>query len=198
VIALSSANPGEGKTSVISNLAIALARINRRVVLIDGDMRQPRLHEIFKVDNRVGLSDILAGNPLAAIPATKIPNLFLLPSGRGGDEKLLFTPHFRQLLQRLRAEFDMVLIDTPPLLGISDARLISHLADAVILVVAQHTDRDAVRLAQQRLAEDGSFLLGTILNNWNPKTSSNRYGYYSDCYKRYYAKRSGYLSAGKG
>lgn len=189
VLAISSANPGEGKTTVISNLGIALARINRRVLLIDGDMRKPRLHQIFDVDNEVGLSNILTGNLSLAVQATKIPNLFVLPSGRGADEQMVFTGQLRQLIRRLRKEFDMVLFDTPPLLQISDARLISHLADAVVLVVAQHTDRAAIRLAQQRLAEDGSFLLGTILNNWNPKTGSNGYSrYHSDSYKHYYWK----------
>jgi polysaccharide biosynthesis transport protein len=189
VLAISSANPGEGKTTVISNLGIALARINRRVLLIDGDMRKPRLHQIFDVDNEVGLSNILAGNSSLAVQATKIPNLFVLPSGRDADEHLIFTGQLRQLIRRLRKQFDMVLLDTPPLLQISDARLISRLADAVVLVVAQHTHRTAIRVAQQRLAEDGSFLLGTILNNWNPKTGSNGYGrYYSDSYKHYYRK----------
>jgi len=189
VLAISSANSGEGKTTVISNLGIAFARINRRVLLIDGDMRNPRLHQIFDVNNEVGLSNILAGNASLAVQATKIPNLFVLPSGRGADEHLIVTGQLRQLIRRLRKEFDMVLLDTPPLLQVSDARLISHLADAVVLVVAQHTHRTAIRLAQQRLAEDGSFLLGTILNNWNPKTGSNGYSrYYSDSYKHYYWK----------
>jgi len=187
VLAISSANPGEGKTTVISNLAIALARINRRVLLIDGDMRKPRMHHIFDLDNEVGLSNTLAGDSSLAIQATKIPNLFVLPSGSGADEHLVFTAQLRQLVQRLRKDFDMILLDTPPLLQVSDARLMSNLADAVVLVVAQHTDRAAIRLAQQRLADDGSFLLGTILNNWNPKTGSNGYGrYYGESYKRYY------------
>jgi len=181
VISLSSANPGEGKTTVISNLAIALAQANRRVLLVDGDLAKPRLHRVFEVDNSVGLSDALAGRSPIAIRETKIANLFLLPSGRNADETLFFTPHFRQLLSRLKTEFEMILIDTAPLLLVCDARLIGHQADAVILVVAQHTARDAVMLASQRLAEDGTHLLGTILNNWDPKTSiygDREYGAY--------------------
>ena len=179
VIALTSANPGEGKTSVISNLAIALARTNRRVLLIDGDMRRPRLHQIFDVDNSGGLSEILTGDSQVGVQATKIPNLFVLPSGRSADESLPFSAHLRRLVRHFGKTFDMVLIDTPPILKMSDARLISHVADAVVLVVAQHTDRSAVRLARQHLAEDGSFLLGTILNNWNRKTGANGYRHYA-------------------
>src|ERR1043166_5914078 len=186
-IVVSSANPSEGKTTVISNLGIALARTNRRVLLVDGDMRKPRLHDVFEVDNSVGLSDVLAGNASIAVRETKVPNLFLLPSGASADERLLFTSQLRQLLRRLKDEFDMVLIDTPPLLQMSDARLMGNQADAVILVVAQHTDRDAVLMCQQRLAEDGSYLLGTILNNWNPKTSSLGNGHYGEYYKRAYS-----------
>jgi succinoglycan biosynthesis transport protein ExoP len=184
LIAVSSANPGEGKTSVVCNLAIALARIHKRVVLIDGDLRRPRLHDIFQLDNRSGLSDLLAGNGAVTPQATSIPNLYVLPSGNSADEKLLFASQLSHVLRRLGKEFDMVLIDTPPLLKISDARLIGRLADAVILVVAQHTDRDDVRQARRQLLEDGSNLLGTILNNWDPKTSPRGYrGYgYSNRY----------------
>jgi capsular exopolysaccharide synthesis family protein len=186
IIVLSSAKPGEGKTTVTSNLGIALARTNRRVLLIDGDMRKPRLHEVFGVDNRSGLSEVLAGDSSVSAHETRIPNLYVLPSGKRADERLFFTSRFRPLLRRLKTEFDMILIDTPPLLQMPDARLIGHQADAVILVVAQHTDRNAVLLAQQRLTEDGTYLLGTILNNWDPKTSSNG-RHYGDHYKSYYS-----------
>ena len=183
VIVLTSATPGEGKTTVISNLGIALARSNRRVLLIDGDLRRPRLHTIFEeVDNSAGLSELLHGNASVGVQETKIPNLFLLPSGQSADEKLFFTSRVRQLFRRFKSEFDMILVDTPPLLQVSDARLMGHHADAVILVVAQHTDRDAVLMARQRLAEDGSYLLGTILNNWDRRTSSHGFQHYGDYY----------------
>jgi succinoglycan biosynthesis transport protein ExoP len=183
VIVVTSANPGEGKTTVISNLAIALAQVNRRVLLIDADWRKPRLHDIFEIDNAVGLGDALGPDPSAAVRPTKVPNLFLLPSGRGTDERAFFNARLQSLIARLKTEYDMILVDTPPMLRMSEARLMGRQADAVILVVAQHTDRDAVLLAQQRLAEDGIYLLGTILNNWNPKTSVHGDGEYGDYYK---------------
>jgi polysaccharide biosynthesis transport protein len=184
LIALSSAGPQEGKTTVVSNLGIALAQTNQRVLLIDGDTRRPRLHEIFGGDNSVGLCDVLSGKASPALRETQIPNLFLLPSGHSDDKSLLFKPELPALLHRLKAEFDMVLIDTPPMLQIPDARLFGRQVDAVILVVAQHTHRHAVQAASQRLAEDGTVLLGTILNNWNPNHRSLRSlaYYYYDSY----------------
>lgn len=183
-IVVSSANPGEGKTTVISNLAIALAQVNRRVLLIDADWRKPRLHDVFEIDNNVGLEEALSSDPSAAVRPTKVPNLFLLPSGTRTDERLFFNAQLQHMIGRLRKDFDMILIDTPPLLRMSEARMIGRQADAVILVVAQHTDRDAVALAERRLREDGSYLLGTILNNWDPKTSVNGDSAYGDYYYR--------------
>jgi len=186
VIVLTSANPGEGKTTVASNLAVALARVEKRVLLIDGDIRKPRLHDLFGLDNGAGLCEALSTSPAASIKETSIPNLFVLPSGRRthADERIFFTSRLPQLLRRLKTEFDMILIDTPPMLQMSDARLMGNHADAVIVVVAQHTQRDAVLLVQQRLAEDGTRLLGMILNNWNPKDSLRSYR--MDAYRKYY------------
>ena len=184
-IVLSSALPGEGKTTVISNLAIALARVNWRVLLIDGDMRKPRLHDVFGVNNATGFSDFLAGVPNTPIHPTKIPNLFLLPSGRAMDERLFFTAPLRDLLRPLRADFDIILIDTPPVLRMADARLLSHHADGVILVVTQSASREAVLLASQQLHDDGTRLLGTILNNWEPDTDIPGYQEYGSYLKRY-------------
>jgi len=193
VIVVSSANPGEGKTTVISNLAIALAQVNRRVLLIDADWRKPRLHNIFEVDNNIGLQEALSGDPSAAIRPTKFANLFLLPSGIRTDERAFFNAQLQNMIGRLRKDFDMILIDTPPLLRMSEARLIGRQADAVILVVAQHTDREAVAIAQRRLREDGSYLLGTILNNWDPRTSVHGDSEYADYYKAdaYYGSTRG-------
>jgi succinoglycan biosynthesis transport protein ExoP len=186
VLVLTSANPREGKTTVITNLAIALAQANHRVLLIDGDTRRPRLHDIFGLENRAGLSEVLSGKSPLEVRETKIPNLYVLPSGEGDDMSLLFSPDLRTLLKRVKAEFDMILIDSPPMLQMPDARLMGRHADAMILVVAQHTTRDAVGLACQRIAEDGSVLLGTILNNWDAKASMHGYAQQVDHYNQYY------------
>jgi succinoglycan biosynthesis transport protein ExoP len=192
VIVVTSANPAEGKSTVISNLAVALAQVNKRVLLVDGDMRKPRLHEVFGVDKSVGFGEALTGRTAAAVQETKIPNLFLLPSGKAGVAGLnaLFTPQLRSVLRHLKAEFDMILIDTPPMTHMPDARLLGRQADAVILVVAQNTSRDAVGTACQRLHEDGSTLLGTILNNWSPRTGMRGYSEYRAYSKAYHESAS--------
>jgi capsular exopolysaccharide synthesis family protein len=188
VIALTSANPREGKTTVASNLALALAEMGRRVLLIDGDLRKPRLHEIFHVSNEWGLSDLLDGaKPIAGLEATLAgtgySELYVLPAGSVASSisGLLHSPRALELLQRMRQEFDMVLIDTPPMLNMPDARVLGRLADGVILVVrSARTTKETAAAAGQRLVEDGTRLLGTVLNEWDPRKTSRpgyEYGY---------------------
>jgi capsular exopolysaccharide synthesis family protein len=201
VLVLTSASPSEGKTTVTSNLAIALAEINRKTLLIDADMRKPRLHEIFQVPNDRGLSTVLQERTLTeeslqgVVFETAIPNLYVLPTGPSAASGLLYSPVLPELLKRFKKEFDMVLIDTPPMLQMPDARVVGRQADAVVMVVrAGQTTRDAAIAARERLAEDGTRMLGTILNDWNPKQSpngyygsSNGYGYYRGYSNHYYA-----------
>jgi capsular exopolysaccharide synthesis family protein len=188
VIALTSANPQEGKTTVASNLALALAEIGRKVLLIDADLRKPRLHEIFNVSNAWGLSDLLDGTKPpegleAMVAGTVYRDLFVLPAGSAASSisNLLHSPRALDLLQRMRREFDMVIIDTPPMLQMPDARVLGRLADAVILVVrSARTTKETAAAAGQRLAEDGTRLLGTVLNEWDPRKTSHAghdYGY---------------------
>jgi len=186
VILICSAARGEGKTTVVSNLGIALGEINRRVLLIDADMRQPRLNSVFGVPNTWGLSDLLREKgslrdcPLEALAQkTEIQSVYVLSSGPriGNVSSLLHSARMLELLQRLRSEFDFILIDTPPLLGISDTRVLGRLVDAAVLVFrAGKTNRDVALAAKQRLIADGIPVIGTILNAWDLKTM-NRYGY---------------------
>lgn len=186
VIMVSSAIRAEGKTTVVSNLGIALAEINHKVLLIDGDMRKPRLNEVFNLPNDWGLSDLLREKsalrdcPLEAlVKPTEMPELSILTSGPGTNSisNLLYSHRMLELLQRLRSEFDIILIDTPPMLDISDARILGRLVDAAILVFrAGSTSRDAALAAKRRLTDDGIPVLGTILNAWDVK-SGPYYGY---------------------
>jgi polysaccharide biosynthesis transport protein len=188
-IAFSSANSGEGKTTVTANLGITLAHAGRRVLLIDADLRKRRLHRIFEVNSTPGIIEALNGGSPPAVRETKIANLFVLPSGKGAADKMLFfSSKLHELLETLKTEFDMMLIDTPPLLQVADARLICSQADRTVLVIAQHTPRETALLARQYLADDGSHLLGTVLNNWDPKTSLHAYPSYPKYYKSYYSE----------
>ncbi len=196
VIVVSSAAPQEGKTTVCANLAVALAEIQQRVLLIDADVRKPRLHNIFGVDNDKGLVDLLRRSETVTAPlnghvhVTRVPNLSVMTSGSSaaGDPRLLYSRRLAELIKLVCEEYDMVLIDTPPMLTMPDARVVARHGDAVLLVArASQTSRDSLRDAYQRFLEDGTAVLGTVLNDWNPKRS-NRYGYYRyyDKYKHYY------------
>ncbi|MEZ5401937.1 MAG: polysaccharide biosynthesis tyrosine autokinase [Bryobacteraceae bacterium] len=187
VILVTSVDRGEGKSTTVSNLGIALAEINQRVLLLDADLRKPHLHKIFNLPNAWGLSNLLRerislkDSPIEAlVKPTDIENLYLLPSGPGtvSIANLLYSNRMAELIDRLRGEFDTVIIDTPPMLYLSDARVLGRLADGAILVLrAGKTTRDAAMIAKQRLNDDGIHILGTVLNGWNPK-DKNRYGYY--------------------
>ncbi|HEY6943763.1 MAG TPA: polysaccharide biosynthesis tyrosine autokinase [Candidatus Acidoferrum sp.] len=186
VVVLTSPGMGDGKTTVACNLSIAIAEIGRRVLLIDGDLRRPRLHKVFGMTNTWGLSDVLLANtPLDSVPIshfvrqTEVSGLSVLPGGGCGvtPTNLFYSRRMSSLLKRLRREFDMVVIDAPPMIHLADARVLGRLADGVILVVrAGQTTTESARFAIQRFAEDGTRVLGTVLNSWDPKTSGS-YGY---------------------
>lgn len=190
VLLVTSASRGEGKSTTVSNLGISLAEIDHKILLIDADMRKPRLHYLFDLSNSWGLSDLLREKtdlrscPIEALARpTQVANLWVLPSGPGtlSISNLLYSERMAELLQRFETEFHTIIIDTPPMLAISDARVLGRLADGAILVVrAGQTTRDAALSAKDRLDEDGIPVLGTILNGWDLK-SKTRYlhqGYY--------------------
>lgn len=195
-IVITSAFPQEGKSSVVSNLAAAIAAINRSVLVIDGDMRRPWQHRIFGSPNEVGLTDLLikptsltlnGSRNHPAVFATDVPGLDLVPSGRGSvaPSNILHSPRLEELLKWARLTYDFVLIDTPPLVQLPDARLMARLSDGVVLVIdSGSTERDAATAAVEQLRQDGANLVGAILNRWNPKTSD--YGYYSERYYESY------------
>ena len=189
VIVITSASREEGKTTVASNLALALAEIGQpvlmqSVLLIDGDLRMPRLHEIFGVPNRWGLTDLLEGKTPpngceGMVFKTGFRNLRLLPSGSSVDTAaLLYSPRALAFLNRMRQEFQTIIIDTPPMLHMPDARILGRFADGVILVVrSAQTMRETAVAARKRLTEDGTWVLGTILNQWDPRNYNYVYGH---------------------
>jgi polysaccharide biosynthesis transport protein len=195
-VVLTSANASDGKTTVTTNLAIAMAEVRGNVLVIDADLRRPRLHDLFGISNERGLADLLKDPGLSdeaiakSIQQTRVPGLSVLPSGAPTltAANLLHSPNLNELFVKLKTQFDMVLIDTPPMLQMADARLVGRVSDAVVLVArAGQTTRDAILAAYQRFSEDRIRVLGTILNDWDPKHSpAGYYGYYRTDYQNHY------------
>jgi len=171
VILVTSARRGEGKTTTSACLAqVAAAHSKKKVVVVDCDLRKPRLHHLFGVSQRVGLADALTSLvPLSSIVKnTELSNLRLVTSGRGiGVPTGLFESSvFKDIIGELRANFDFVIVDTAPVLPVSDAFLISGHCDGVLLVVmAGRTPVEVVARAGSLLSEGGANLLGAVINN---------------------------------
>ena len=189
---VSSPSAGEGKTTIVSNLGVALSKSKLRVVVVDGDLRRPNLHRAFGMSNTYGLRNILRGEvdlektrTENLVRVTALPNISIIPAGEGTEDsvELLHSSNFGFLLSRLKEEFDIVLIDAPPLLHMADARILAKQSDGAILIFrAGSTTRDQAIVARDLIDNDGVRLIGTILNDFDP----NRVGqgnYYSSYYR---------------
>jgi len=202
-IVITSPCPSEGKSMIASNLAIALAATGQRVLLIDGDMWKPGLHKVFAVQNDAGFADLLgnAGGIQERLSElthqTEVPGLFILPSGRHVPEtaNLLHSGAVSEVLGLASRMYDSVVIDSPPMLEFSDARVLGRCADGLIVVArVGATTREAAVAVRNRLLEDGVPVLGTILNDWDPRSSPD--GYYGS-YKDYGKTYEEYTSPGE-
>jgi len=202
-IVVTSAGPGEGKTTTAVNLAHVMARAGDRTLLLDGDMRRPRIHKIFGVDSaKMGLSSYLVGEARLEdiIFPTQVPMLSILPAGivPPNPVELLNSPRLAELFERLGAMFDRVIIDTPPVIAVTDPAIMSRMADAVILTVhGGRAHRDVVKRGIETLTNVGGQVMGIILNNVNIYRASY-YDYYYYSYYRYaYGYRYGYYAYGQ-
>ena len=173
-LVVTSATPGEGKTLTAANLAVTLAYDGLRVLLVDCDIRRPRVHGMFRVPRAPGLMEMLTttakpgASPPQAIRETPIAGLFVLTCGAlpSNAANLLSGTRMRMLLQELREQFDMIVLDTPPVLATADAGIVASLTDGVLLVVrAGATDRNAAQRACQHLGNVGARVIGTVLND---------------------------------
>jgi capsular exopolysaccharide synthesis family protein len=197
-VVVTSAGPGEGKSLVASNLAVALAQAGQRVLLIDADMRRPRVHEIFGGEQEPGLSNVLAGNAKTseAVRKGKTSNLWLMPAGHipPNPAELLGSKRYSDFITSLAPHFDWVLLDTPPVMVVADGSIVANQASGVIFVVrADHTSRHAVRAAVEQLEAANAHLIGSVLNGVD--LVRNPY-YYSAYYRKEYSRY--YVSAGAG
>ncbi|MBI3405417.1 MAG: polysaccharide biosynthesis tyrosine autokinase, partial [Acidobacteria bacterium] len=191
VILITSGQPREGKTTTALNLAITLAQRGDRVVLIDSDLRRPRVHRAFQLSNQIGLSSYLAGaSTVDQIPKAvpRIPNLFVITAGPTppNPAELLSSESVVALFGELRRQFDFVVLDSPPAITVADAMILAAHADGVILVAhGGVTTRDSLRHARKLLAGSNARMLGVVLNNVDMRSADYKY-YYSYYYGDYY------------
>lgn len=194
-ILVTSTGPGEGKSVVSTNIAVALAHSSLRVLLIDGDMRRPRTHEFFGVKREPGLSNVLVGKAKAseAVRRTGVPNLWLLPSGKlpPNPAELLGSTRFREFMQSLHEHFDWVIIDSPPVMAVTDPGVLAHTALGVVFVVgSEMTNKLRARAALEKLDAARPNYLGAILNKADVRANPYFYArHYSKEYQKYYTKQ---------
>jgi capsular exopolysaccharide synthesis family protein len=193
-IVVTSTGPGEGKSMVASNLAISLAQAGQRVLLIDADMRKPKAHEIFELPQEPGLSNLLVGNAKAseAVRKSGVGNLWIIASGHvpPNPAELLGSQRFKDFLASLKDHFDWVVIDSPPVMAVTDAALVAHGASGVVFVVgAEMTSRHAAKTAVDQLRRAHAHFVGAVLNRVDLQRNSYYYSqYYRKEYSDYYQK----------
>jgi capsular exopolysaccharide synthesis family protein len=194
---ISSANPGEGKTSTAANLAVAIAQGGRSVVLVDADLRKPAIHRVFQLPNSVGMTSLLLDEGLAVEEALHtaegIPGLEILTSGPlpPNPAEILESRRMDHLLESLSSRSDFVIIDTPPLLVVVDAAVLAKSAQGTLLIFdSGHTRVDSARRAIQSLSRVGVKPLGGVINRLDRERVGAYYYYYAyrDRYGEYYGR----------
>lgn len=189
-ILITSAGPGEGKTTVAANLGVALAQAGKKTLLFDTDLRRPALHKMFGIDDAVGLTSLLMGEEAfgQAIQATKQPNLYLLPTGPlpSNPSELLGSKKMKELVASLEPNFDLILFDSPPATLAADASVLATLVDGVLLVIKVGAQpAQVLRRVKEQLETVKAHLIGAILNRVDFKRDGYYYGYYYKYYHRY-------------
>ena len=193
-ILLTSATPNEGKSTTISNLGVVMAQAGHKVVLLDCDFRNPTQHKIFGLPNK-GLSNCIATGEdvMSILQESKVPGLYVLTSGpiAPNPSEILGSQAFVDVLNRMKEAFDYVLVDTPPIMPVTDAAVVASKVDGVIMLVASGSISPQIaKEAKTRLQQAGAHLLGVVLNKVDVGAGHYGYGY---GYGYYYY----YGSAGK-
>jgi len=191
-LVITSASPGEGKTTIAANLAVVMAQAGRQVVLVDADMRRPVQHKVFEMRRSPGLADALLApelNLLAYLQPGPLPNLHILTCGQEvpNPAELLGSRRMQDLIQRLQEDADLIVIDSPPVLAVTDAQVLGRLAQGVLLVVdANTTSRNEVIRAADAMRQVNVPLLGAVVNRLSTGSRGYYYYYHSYYQKSYY------------
>ncbi|WP_024615544.1 CpsD/CapB family tyrosine-protein kinase [Clostridium sp. Ade.TY] len=182
-ILVTSAEPGEGKSTTAANLAVAFSQDEKKVLLIDCDLRKPSVHKQFRISNNIGLSDVVMDNSKLKKAINKHNEyLDILPSGKipPNPSELLGSKAMGNLLDELQKEYDIIIIDTPPVQAVTDSQILSTKVDGVILVVrAERTKKDSVKLAKESLQKVKANIIGVVLNG-GERTRDKYYYYYAE------------------
>ena len=194
-ILVSSAGPGEGKTTTVANMAITYANLGKKTLLIDTDLRRPVVHKIFNSSKEPGITNYLAGleqdfNTL--VKKTDIDNLYIVTSGviPPNPSELLGSEKMSKLIKNLEKEWDIILFDSPPLVAVTDATMVSKEIDSIIIVVkVGQTDRGAFEHTIQSLKNVNAPLSGIVLNAVTQKNTYGSYYYYYYQYYNYYGSQ---------
>ena len=184
-IVVTSSKPFEGKSTIVSNLAVTMASSGKRVVIADCNFRRPTIHIMFSLSNAKGLTNILLqGRKIEdTVIKTCIPNLYVIPSGplNPNSSELLGSKRMKEILNELTNDFDMVLIDAPSVLYISDAQILSALAQGTIIVTAYgKSDKSELLSSKEKIENVGGKILGVVINKI-PNINNSNHG---DCYKQ--------------
>jgi len=196
VIQITSPNPGDGKTTLAANLAVSIADSGKRVLLLDADFRRPKVHKYFGLDNAVGVSTVIAGEAEIpdAIRPTTVENLSAMPCGPRphNPADLLTSPRFKEMIDLVRDQYDFVIVDTPPLLAVTDPSVVAPRVDGVLMVLrlSKHA-RDSAMRATETLNSLGVRTLGVVINGIG-KGAGYGYGSYRYGGYRYGHYRKGY------
>lgn len=182
-IVLTSAGPGEGKSSTVANIAVAMAQTGKNVLVIDADLRNPSQHKIFGLANEEGLSTTLVTEVPLLNHVLKSPQegLDVLTAGPipPNPAELLGSRKMKQLLEEARNHYDVVLIDTPPTIAVTDSSILAQTVDGVVLVLSSgEVNRDYAIRAKEQLEKVGAKIIGTVLNKVEMKTKEHYYYYY--------------------
>ena len=183
IICITSSKKDEGKTTVLSNLGVSFAKIDRKVLLIDADLRNPSISKMFDTSNTQGLMDILLGkrNIQDCVKKTKQENLYILTGGTipPNPAEVLSSKKMSEFIESIKDEYDYIFIDSPPVGVVSDASIISAYSDGVIFVVgANEVDSNLAKIAKERLDSVKANIVGVILNKFKTDTNSEYYNYY--------------------
>ena len=188
VLLVTSVLPLEGKTVLASNLAITFAKMGKNVLLIDADLRRPRIHTVFDLERGKGLSALLVGGE-STIKNTDIPSLKVITSGAlpPNPAELLNSKKMKEFIERAREQYDIIIIDSPPILSVTDPAILATFSDGVVITIrASSTPRPAIKKGIQQLSEVGGKVLGCILNDVNFEKESYYYSNYRYYYHYYY------------